>query len=88
MRATVIHGPEDVRLEEVPDPSVPSAKQTSSPNVGVAGGVASVRSDIPDVWSGAIEPGLVFDLTLPPDKVADAYVAMDERTAVKVMLRP
>ncbi len=61
-------------------------------NVGVAGGVAPVRSYVPellaDVWSGAIEPGLVFDLTLPLAQVADAYAAMDERRAVKVMLRP
>lgn len=72
-------------------PELP-VKQMFDSNIGVAGGVASVRSYIPDlladVWSGAIEPGLVFDLTLPLDGVADAYAAMDERTAVKVMLRP
>jgi len=63
-----------------------------SSNVGVRGGVASVRSYIPelleDVWSGAIEPGLVFDLVLPLDEVAEAYAAMDERRAIKSMLRP
>ena len=66
--------------------------QMFATNVGVVGGVAPVRGYIPellaDVWSGAIDPGLVFDLTLPLDRVADAYAAMDERRAVKAMLRP
>jgi threonine dehydrogenase-like Zn-dependent dehydrogenase len=61
-------------------------------NVGVNGGVAPVRGYIeellPDVLSGAIEPGRVFDLTLPLTEAAEAYAAMDERRAVKVMLRP
>jgi hypothetical protein len=69
-----------------------SVRQMFGTNVGVAGGVAPVRAYIPellaDVWSGAIEPGLVFDLTLPLDEVAAAYAAMDERRAVKVMLLP
>jgi threonine dehydrogenase-like Zn-dependent dehydrogenase len=63
-----------------------------SRNVGVAGGVAPVRQYLPDlrddVLSGAINPGLVFDLDLPLDKVAEAYAAMDERRAIKSMLRP
>jgi threonine dehydrogenase-like Zn-dependent dehydrogenase len=61
-------------------------------NVGLAGGVAPVRTYLPDlldrVLEGRIEPGLVFDLTLPLDEVAEAYRAMDERRAIKVMLRP
>ncbi|MCI1207711.1 MAG: zinc-dependent alcohol dehydrogenase family protein [Microbacteriaceae bacterium] len=61
-------------------------------NVGVRGGVAPVRNYVdellPDVLARRIVPGRVFDLTLPLDRVADAYVAMDERRAVKVMLRP
>jgi threonine dehydrogenase-like Zn-dependent dehydrogenase len=61
-------------------------------NVGVRGGVAPVRNYIdellPEVLSGAIEPGLVFDLELPLSEVADAYAAMDERRAIKVLLRP
>jgi len=63
-----------------------------SRNVGVAGGVAPVRQYLPalrdDVLSGAINPGLVFDLELPLAKVAEGYAAMDERRAVKTMLRP
>jgi threonine dehydrogenase-like Zn-dependent dehydrogenase len=61
-------------------------------NVGLRGGPAPVRAYLPDllerVWSGSIDPGRVFDLTLPLDEVATAYRAMDERTATKVMLLP
>jgi threonine dehydrogenase-like Zn-dependent dehydrogenase len=61
-------------------------------NVGVNGGVAPVRGYIeellPEVLSGAINPGRVFDLELPLAEVAEAYAAMDERRAIKVLLRP
>jgi threonine dehydrogenase-like Zn-dependent dehydrogenase len=63
-----------------------------SRNVGVAGGVAPVRQYLPalrdDVLSGAIDPGLVFDLELPLERVAEGYAAMDDRSAIKTMLRP
>ena len=35
-----------------------------------------------------INPGKVFDLTLPIDQVAEGYRAMDERRAIKTLLRP
>ncbi|WP_022887574.1 zinc-dependent alcohol dehydrogenase family protein [Glaciibacter superstes] len=61
-------------------------------NVGVNGGLAPVRGYIeellPGVLSGAIEPGRVFDVQLPLTDVAEAYAAMDERRAIKVLLRP
>ena len=61
-------------------------------NVGLAGGMAPVRTYLPDlldrVLEGRIEPGLVFDLTLPLEEVAEAYRAMDERRAIKVLLQP
>jgi threonine dehydrogenase-like Zn-dependent dehydrogenase len=61
-------------------------------NIGVNGGVAPVRNYIaellPEVLSGAINPGRVFDLQLPLAEVAEAYAAMDERRAIKVLLRP
>jgi threonine dehydrogenase-like Zn-dependent dehydrogenase len=61
-------------------------------NVGVNGGVAPVRNYVeellPEVLSGAIDPGRVFDLELPLEDVAEAYAAMDERRAIKVLLRP
>jgi len=61
-------------------------------NIGLAGGMAPVRTYLPDllerVTSGAIDPGKVFDLTLPLDEVAEGYKAMDERRAIKVLLQP
>ena len=61
-------------------------------NIGLAGGMAPVRAYLPEllglVLDGTIDPGLVFDLTLPLDQVADGYRAMDERRAIKVLLRP
>src|SRR3954453_9663164 len=61
-----------------------------SKNIGLAGGVAPVRRYLPEllelVTDGTVDPGLVFDLTLPLEKVAEGYRAMDERTAIKVYL--
>ena len=61
-------------------------------NVGLAGGMAPVRRYLPDlldrVLSGAIDPGRVFDLTLPMAESAEGYRAMDERRAIKVLLQP
>lgn len=57
------------------------------------GGPAPVRKYLPTlidlVWGGgAIDPGEVFDLTLPLNQVADAYRAMHERRAIKALLKP
>ena len=61
-------------------------------NVGLRGGVAPVRHYLPDllerVLSGSLDPGPVFDLTLPMEQAAEGYRAMDERRAVKVLLQP
>ena len=61
-------------------------------HVGLRGGPAPVRRFLPDLigrgWDGRIDPGQVFDLALPLDEVAEAYRAMDERRAVKALLRP
>jgi threonine dehydrogenase-like Zn-dependent dehydrogenase len=61
-------------------------------NVGLAGGVAPVRRYLPEllelVTSGSVNPGLVFDTVLPLSDVAEGYRAMDERTAIKVLLEP
>jgi threonine dehydrogenase-like Zn-dependent dehydrogenase len=61
-------------------------------NVGVRGGVATVRDYIeellPEVLDGTISPGRVFDTEMPLSDTAAAYAAMDERRAVKVLLRP
>jgi threonine dehydrogenase-like Zn-dependent dehydrogenase len=40
------------------------------------------------VLEGRIDPGKVFDLTLSLDQVAEGYKAMDERRAIKTLLKP
>lgn len=61
-------------------------------HVHLHGGPAPVRRYLPTlidlVLSGAINPGKVFDLALPLDRVAEGYRAMDERRAIKALLRP
>jgi threonine dehydrogenase-like Zn-dependent dehydrogenase len=61
-------------------------------HVHLHGGPAPVRQYLPKlidlVLNGKINPGKVFDLTLPLDQVAEGYRAMDERRAIKTLLRP
>jgi threonine dehydrogenase-like Zn-dependent dehydrogenase len=61
-------------------------------HVHLHGGPAPVRQYLPElvdlIWTRQINPGRVFDLTLPLDQVADGYRAMDERRAIKTLLRP
>lgn len=61
-------------------------------HVRLHGGPAPVRRFLPElidlVWKGKINPGKVFDLTLPLNEVAEGYRAMDERRAIKTLLRP
>ncbi len=63
-----------------------------SKNVGLAGGMAPVRRYLPElldlVTDGRIDPGRVFDATVPLDRVADGYRAMDQREAIKVVVEP
>jgi threonine dehydrogenase-like Zn-dependent dehydrogenase len=60
--------------------------------VRLHGGPAPVRRYLPNliklVLDGNINPGKVFDLTLPLNQIAEAYRAMDERRAIKALLRP
>jgi Zn-dependent alcohol dehydrogenase len=61
-------------------------------HVHLHGGPAPVRRFLPDlidrIWKREIDPGQVFDLTLPLDQVAEGYKAMDERRAIKTLLQP
>jgi threonine dehydrogenase-like Zn-dependent dehydrogenase len=61
-------------------------------HVHLHGGPAPVRRYLPRlidlVLNGKINPGKVFDLSLPLDQVAEGYRAMDERRAIKALLRP
>jgi threonine dehydrogenase-like Zn-dependent dehydrogenase len=61
-------------------------------HVHLHGGPAPVRRFLPDltdrIWKREIDPGKVFDLTLPLDQIAEGYKAMDERRAIKTLLQP
>ncbi len=60
--------------------------------VHLHGGPAPVRRFLPEIidpiWNRQIDPGKVFDLELPLDDAAAGYAAMDERRAIKALLRP
>ncbi len=60
--------------------------------VHLLGGPAPVRRFLPElidlICTRQIDPGKVFDLTLPLDQVAEGYRAMDERRAIKALLVP
>jgi threonine dehydrogenase-like Zn-dependent dehydrogenase len=60
-------------------------------HVHLHGGPAPVRRFLPElidlIWNRRIDPGKVFDLELPLDDAAEAYRAMDERRAIKALLR-
>jgi threonine dehydrogenase-like Zn-dependent dehydrogenase len=61
-------------------------------HVQIGGGPAPVRRFLPDlverIVDRRIDPGKVFDLTLPLEQAAEAYAAMDERRAIKSLLLP
>ncbi|HTW98811.1 MAG TPA: alcohol dehydrogenase catalytic domain-containing protein [Acidimicrobiales bacterium] len=79
-----------VGIVGVPHGEVPFS-QTFFRNVGWHGGPAPARIYIPellaDVLAGAIDPGRVFDFETDLEHIADAYHAMDERRAIKSLLR-
>lgn len=60
--------------------------------VHLHGGPAPVRRFLPElidlIWERKIEPGKVFDQTLPLEEAAAGYAAMDKREAIKVLLQP
>jgi threonine dehydrogenase-like Zn-dependent dehydrogenase len=60
-------------------------------NVGMHGGSAPVRTYIPelmeDVLAGRIDPGRVVDFETDLDGIAEAYAAMDQRRAIKSLVR-
>jgi threonine dehydrogenase-like Zn-dependent dehydrogenase len=61
-------------------------------HVHLHGGPAPVRRFLPTlidlIWNRQIDPGKVFDLSLPLDQAAEGYRAMDQRQAIKVLLQP
>jgi threonine dehydrogenase-like Zn-dependent dehydrogenase len=60
--------------------------------VHLHGGPAPVRRFLPElielIWTRRIDPGRVFDLSLPLEQAAEGYQAMDQRRAIKTLLRP
>ena len=67
------------------------AEGTFYRNVGMRGGPAPARHYQPQlldaVLDGRINPGKVFDLTTDLDHIADAYAAMDQRRAIKALIK-
>ncbi|WP_336211611.1 zinc-dependent alcohol dehydrogenase family protein [Nonomuraea sp. LPB2021202275-12-8] len=61
-------------------------------NLTLTGGVAPARAYIeellPEVLDGTLEPGRVFDRTIGLEQVPDGYSAMNDRTALKVLIQP
>ena len=61
-------------------------------HVHLHGGPAPVRRFLPElidlIWERQIDPGKVFDLELPLQQAAEGYRAMDQRRAIKTLLRP
>jgi len=74
------------------DAAMPASQQAFFRNITIGGGPAPVRAYIaellPDVLSGRIEPGRVFDRVVSLDGVPDGYRAMSERESIKVMVKP
>ena len=74
------------------DEKMPASGPAFYNNVKVSGGPAPVRAYIdellPDVLDGKIQPGRVFDRVIGLDEVPDGYRAMNEREAIKVMVKP
>jgi threonine dehydrogenase-like Zn-dependent dehydrogenase len=72
--------------------TMPGSEPAFYNNVMVGGGPAPVRAYIeellPDVLEGRIDPGRVFDRMMSLDQVPDGYRAMNEREAIKVMVKP
>jgi threonine dehydrogenase-like Zn-dependent dehydrogenase len=74
------------------DETMPASQLAFYDNVTVGGGPAPVRAYLeellPDVLEGRIEPGRVFDRVVSLDEVPDGYRAMNDREAIKVMVKP
>jgi threonine dehydrogenase-like Zn-dependent dehydrogenase len=71
--------------------AIPAAQPSFFKNVTIGGGPAPARAYIellPDVLEGRIEPGRVFDRVVDLDGVPDGYRAMNDREAIKVLVKP
>ena len=72
--------------------TIPNAARKFTANITVAGGIAPTQANmhelLPDVMDGKIEPGKVFNRTIGLDEVPEGYRAMNDREALKVLVRP
>src|SRR5213593_4680932 len=73
-------------------PAIPASEPALYNNLTISGGPAPVRAYIaellPDVLDGRIDPGRVLDRVITLDQVPEGYRAMNEREAIKVMVKP
>ncbi|WP_433032493.1 zinc-binding dehydrogenase [Actinomycetospora sp. CA-053990] len=72
--------------------TIPNAARKFMANITVAGGIAptqaNMRELLPDVLDGTVEPGKVFNRTISLDETPEGYRAMNDREALKVLVRP
>jgi threonine dehydrogenase-like Zn-dependent dehydrogenase len=72
--------------------TIPNAARKFMANITVAGGIAPTQANmhelLPDVLDGAVEPGKVFNRTISLDETPEGYRAMNDREALKVLVRP
>lgn len=107
MRAAIVCGPGDIRVEDRPEPTLVNPtdaliRLTTTCEIctsghqsrcvhGTNGGPAPVRKYLPHlvdlIMDDLIEPGRVFDLEVSLDDIAEGYAAMDERRAIKALVR-
>ena len=70
---------------------IPLGRMFSS-NIGLRGGLAPARAYLPEllaeVLAGRLDPSPILDLSVSLDEIAAGYAAMDQRQAIKVMVRP
>ncbi len=89
MKTAIFKGKGIIVVGERPEPNI--AEGAFYRNVGMRGGPAPVRAYmtalLDAILTGTIHPGRVFDFTTDLDHIADAYAAMDERRAIKSLIK-
>jgi threonine dehydrogenase-like Zn-dependent dehydrogenase len=74
------------------DEEMPGSQTAFFGNVMIGGGPAPARAYIdellPDILNGSIEPGRVFDRSVPLEEAPEGYRAMKDREAIKVLVEP
>jgi threonine dehydrogenase-like Zn-dependent dehydrogenase len=72
--------------------TIPNAAAKFTKNITIAGGIAPTQANmyelLPDILDGQVEPGKVFNRTVGLDEIPEGYRAMNDREALKVLVRP